>query len=54
MKKLSILLAALLVTLVVMPAFAAPIRVYVADMNAIGVQNREEMKRRSRRCWLLG
>ena len=44
MKKLIILLASLLVSLVAVPSFAAQIRVFVADMNATGVQNRDEMK----------
>lgn len=26
------------------PAFAAPVKVYVAEMNAVGMQNRDEMK----------
>lgn len=43
MKKLPILLVALFL-LMAMSASAAPLRVYVADMNAIGVQNREDMK----------
>jgi len=44
MKKLIILLAALLIPLTVLPAFASQIRVFVADMNAVGVPNRDEMK----------
>lgn len=44
MKKLIVLLAALLMPLVALPAFAAQVRVYVADMNAIGVPNKDEMK----------
>ena len=44
MKKLIILLSALLVPLTVVPSNAAQIRVFVADMNATGVQNRDEMK----------
>ena len=44
MKKLYILWAAVLVSLCAVPAFAAQIRVFVADMNATGVQNRDEMK----------
>jgi azurin len=44
MKKLIILMAALLVPLAALPAFAAQVRVYVAEVNAIGVQNRDEMK----------
>ncbi|MBK5274083.1 MAG: VCBS repeat-containing protein [Desulfuromonadales bacterium] len=44
MKKLLILLAALLIPLSVVPASAVQIRVFVTDMNALGVQNRDEMK----------
>ncbi len=44
MKKSIALLVMLLATLVAVPAFAAPLRVYVADMNAVGVPNRDEMK----------
>lgn len=44
MKKLFILLAAFFVTLAAIPAFAAQVRVFVTDMNAIGVQNSDEMK----------
>jgi len=44
MKKLIVLLAALLVPLVALPALAAQVRVFVADMNAIGVPNKDEMK----------
>ena len=44
MKKLFVLFAVLLVPLVALPAFGAQVRVFVADMNALGVQNRDEMK----------
>jgi len=44
MRKLIVLLAALLVPLAALPAFAAQMRVFVADMNAIGVPNKDEMK----------
>lgn len=44
MKKLIVLLAALFLPLVALPAFAAQMRVFVADMNAIGVPNKDEMK----------
>ena len=44
MKKMIILLAALLAPLLALPALAAQVRVYVTDMNAIGVQNKDEMK----------
>jgi hypothetical protein len=44
MKPLQILSVALLLLLCALSAQAAPVRVYVADMNAIGVQNRDEMK----------
>lgn len=46
MKKLIILLALLLVPLTSVPSFAAAarIRVFVADMNASGVQNQGDMK----------
>ncbi len=44
MKKLLIILAALLIPLTALPVLAAQVRVFVADMNAIGVPNRDEMK----------
>ena len=44
MKKLITLLAALLLPLVAIPAFAAPLRVFVAEMNAAGGQSKDEMK----------
>lgn len=44
MKKLIILFSALLALLIAIPALAAPIRVFVADMSAVGAPNRDEMK----------
>lgn len=45
MKKLPILLVILFLQLSVITASAAaPLRVFVADMNAIGIQNRDDMK----------
>lgn len=44
MKKLVMLLAVLLVPLTVASSFAAPIRLFVAEMNTAGVQNKDEMK----------
>lgn len=44
MRKLIILFTVLLIPLIALPVFAAQVRVYVADMNAIGVQNKDEMK----------
>lgn len=44
MKKQAIALVALLSMLCVVPAYAAPVRVFVADMNAIGAQNKDDMK----------
>ena len=44
MKKIHLLPALLLMLLCAVSAQAAQIRVFVADMNAIGVQNRDEMK----------
>jgi hypothetical protein len=44
MKKQTIALIALLSMLFAVPAFAAQLRVFVADMNAIGAQNKDEMK----------
>ena len=44
MNKLIVLLAALLVPLTAVPSFAVQIRLFVSDMNATGVQNRDEMK----------
>jgi len=44
MKKQTIVLAALLSFLLAVPAFAVQVRVFVADMNAIGAANKDEMK----------
>lgn len=44
MKRMIVLLAALLIPLAALPALAAQLRVFVTDMNAVGVQNRDEMK----------
>jgi hypothetical protein len=44
MKKQIIALVALFSLLLVVPAFAAQLRVFVADMNAIGAQNKDDMK----------
>lgn len=44
MKNVQILLTALLLLLCSLSAHAAQVRVFVADMNAVGVQNRDEMK----------
>lgn len=44
MKKMSLLFVALLVTLMAIPAFAAPLRVFVAEMNSAGGQNKDDMK----------
>lgn len=44
MRKLIILFTVLLIPLIALPVLAAQVRVYVADMNAIGVQNKDEMK----------
>lgn len=44
MKKLVTMLAVLLIPFVALPAFAGQVRVFVSEMNAIGVQNRDEMK----------
>ena len=44
MRKLIVLLAALVILLAALPAFAGQLRVFVAELNAIGVQNRDEMK----------
>ena len=44
MIKLIVKLAILFVPLTSVTAYADPIRVFVADMNATGVQNRDEMK----------
>lgn len=44
MKRRTIALVALLGMLFAVPAFAAQVRVYVADMNAIGAPNKDDMK----------
>jgi hypothetical protein len=44
MKKLIAQLTALAILLAALPAFAGQVRVFVAELNAIGVQNRDEMK----------
>lgn len=44
MKKLILLFTALIALFAAIPATAAQVRVYVADINAIGPQNRDEMK----------
>ena len=44
MKKKSIALIALLSMLIAVPVFAAQLRVFVADVNAIGAQNKDDMK----------
>jgi len=44
MKKHVMALVALLSILLAVPVFAAQVRVFVADMNAIGAQNKDDMK----------
>jgi putative cell wall-binding protein len=44
MKRLIVLLATMLVPLIAQPAFAAQVRVFVADVIAINVPNKDEMK----------
>ncbi len=44
MKKRLVLCTVLLASLFSMPAFAAQLKVFVADMNAVGATNRDEMK----------
>ncbi|NTV50150.1 MAG: VCBS repeat-containing protein [Geobacteraceae bacterium] len=44
MKKLIALLVVLIAWLTAMPAFAAPLRVFVVEMTAAGGQNKDEMK----------
>jgi hypothetical protein len=44
MRKLIVPLAALVILLAALPAFAGQVRVFVAELNAVGVQNRDEMK----------
>ncbi|MDD5286902.1 MAG: VCBS repeat-containing protein [Desulfuromonadaceae bacterium] len=44
MKKLVIMCAAMLALIVAIPAFAGQLKVFVADMNVVGVANKDEMK----------
>ena len=44
MKKLFVICTALLAPLLALPAFASQLKVFVADMNAVGAVNRDEMK----------
>jgi hypothetical protein len=44
MKKSVIMCAAMFVLFFALPAFAGQLRVFVADMNAVGVTNKDEMK----------
>lgn len=44
MKKFVIICIALLAPLIAIPAFAAQLKVFVADMNAVGATNKDEMK----------
>jgi len=44
MKKFVIMFAVMLAPLIALPAFAAQLKVFVADMNAVGVANKDEMK----------
>ncbi|MEI6208989.1 MAG: hypothetical protein WCP20_19600 [Desulfuromonadales bacterium] len=44
MKKFVIICAAMLAPLLASPAGAGPLRVFVADMNAVGMANKDEMK----------
>ena len=44
MRALQILILSMMLLLSVPAAFAAPVRLYVADINAVGSQNRDEMK----------
>lgn len=44
MKKLIILLSVIMISLTAVPAIAAQLKVFVADMTATGAQNRDEMK----------
>lgn len=44
MKKMSLLFVVLLVSLMAIPAFAAPLRVFVTEMSTAGGQNKDEMK----------
>jgi hypothetical protein len=44
MKKYFAFIASLLLMLFSIPALAAPLRVFVADINAVGAQNKDELK----------
>lgn len=44
MKRFVIMFAVMLAPLIAVPAFAAQLKVFVADMNAVGVANKDEMK----------
>ena len=44
MNKQLALIASFLLMLLSMPALAAPVRVFVADMNAVGVHNKDELR----------
>jgi len=44
MKKLVLILVSLTFMLFSISALAAPLRVFVGDMNAVGVPNRDELK----------
>jgi hypothetical protein len=44
MNKQFVLIASFLLILLSIPALAAPVRVFVADMNAVGVQNKDELR----------
>lgn len=44
MKKMIMLAVTLLITLMALPALASQIRVYVGEINALGSQNKDEMK----------
>lgn len=44
MRKSVIMLAVILVPVFAVPAFAAQLKVFVADMNAVGAPNKDEMK----------
>lgn len=44
MRKLAVIFTVLLAPLLAIPAFASPLKVFVADMNAVGAANRDEMK----------
>lgn len=44
MKNIIALFAVMLAALIAIPALAAPLKVFVSEMNAVGVQNRDELK----------